>query len=117
MWYPYTIMKGGWTANALAKSQENEWGKKLYSGTLKKNISEALYKDYDKVVEEVRTNYPALKQAKELEFGFKIRDKSKPADWWKSTGVEELPDQEEAEKSIVDNVKDGIQGLFGGSST
>lgn len=113
-WYPYSIMKGGWAANALVKSQENDWGKKLYSGTLVKNVSEALYKDYDKVVESVRKNYPMLKEAKELEFGFKIRDKTKPDDWWKPVEVQELLEQDEVGKNVVENVVDGVKGLFAG---
>ncbi|GMH33245.1 hypothetical protein BSKO_01079 [Bryopsis sp. KO-2023] len=113
-WYPYSIMKGGWAANALVKSQENDWGKKLYSGTLVKNVSEALYKDYDKVVQSVRQNYPMLKEAKELQFGFKVRDKTKPDEWWKPLDVQELLPQEEVGKNVVDSVVDNVKGMFSG---
>lgn len=107
-------MKGGWAANALVKGQENDLMKNMSGGALVKNISEALYKEYDEVVKAVRENYPPLKRAKELEFGFKIRDKTKPDDWYKANGVQALLPREEVGKSVVDNVVSGVQGLFGG---
>lgn len=113
MWYPYSIMKGGWAANALVKGQESNLVKDMSSGALVKNVSEALYAEYDAAVKSVRDNYPPLKRAKELEFGFKIRDKTKPDDWYKAIDVLPLLPREEVGKSVVDNVVSSVQGLFG----
>lgn len=43
-WVPLTIVKGGQAANFLVKAMENEWGRKLYSKTLIRNIGLACYK-------------------------------------------------------------------------
>lgn len=114
LWYPYSIMKGGWAANALVKSQESDWMKNMTGGQLVKNISEALYKEYDEVSKQVRSNYPMLKNAQELQFGFKLRDKSKPDDWYKPIDIQALLPREEVGNSVVGNMMDSVQNLFGG---
>ena len=43
-WIPLSVMKGGAAANLLVKACETEWGRKLYSNTLIRNISLAIYK-------------------------------------------------------------------------
>ena len=110
-WIPYTVMKGGWSANALAKAQGTKWGKNLYGETLIKNIGQAFYKDLNKINASVRQNIRQLKYAKVLEYGFKIRDKEKPDDWYLAEDVQLLPPKEEVETgSIMDNVKDFFTG-------
>ncbi|CAD7695845.1 unnamed protein product [Ostreobium quekettii] len=112
-WYPYSIMKGGWSANALAKSQQNEWGKKLYSDTLVKNVGQALYKEIDQVERSVRKNYPPLKDAKELEYGFKIRDREQPEKWYVAEDVKLIPPAEEV-KGLLDDLQEGFEGVTKG---
>lgn len=110
-WIPYTVMKGGWSANALAKAQGTKWGKNLYGDTLIKNIGQAFYKDLNKIEGSIRQNMKILKYAKVLEYGFKIRDKEKPDDWYLTEDVQLLPSREEVEKGgILDNVKDFFTG-------
>jgi hypothetical protein len=43
-WIPLSIVKGGQAANLLVKACESEWGRKLYSNTLIRNIGLAVYK-------------------------------------------------------------------------
>merc|ERR1711907_645707 len=73
-WYPFTIMAGG---------------------SLAKTLGATLYKEQDKVVGMVKERVPYLKNAKEMEFAFKIRNKAKPASWMFTDGVEAIPDEEE----------------------
>lgn len=113
-WFPYSIMKGGWSANALAKSQQNEWGRKLYSGQLVKNIGQALYKEIESVEKSVRENYPLLRDAKELEYGFKIRDRENPAKWYYPENVQVIPPTEEIGANVIDNLQDGIENVTEG---
>jgi len=104
-------MKGGWSANALAKAQGTKWGKNLYGDTLIKNIGQTFYKDINKVEASVRQNIRMLKDAKELEFGFKIRDKSKPDEWYKTDDIQLLPPKDDVmQGGLLDNVKDFFAG-------
>lgn len=110
-WIPYTVMKGGWQANALAKAQGTNIGKNLYGSTLIKNIGQAFYKDIDQVESTIKENIALLKNARVLEYGFKIRDKSKPDEWYLTENVQLLPTKEECESGgILDNVKDFFSG-------
>eukprot|EP00210_Caulerpa_lentillifera_P002224 g2137.t1 len=110
-WIPYTVMKGGWSANALAKAQGTKWGRNLYGETLIKNIGQAFYQEINKVESSIRQNIPALKNASQLEYGFKIRDKENPNDWYKTEDIQLLPSKEEVEAGgIIENVKDIFSG-------
>ena len=110
-WIPYTVMKGGWSANALAKAQGTKLGKNLYGDTLIKNIGQAFYKDLNKIESSIRQNIPLLKYARELEYGFKIRDKEKPDEWYLTEDIQLLPSKAEVETGgILDNVKDFFTG-------
>merc|ERR1712176_1124205 len=96
-WYPFTIMVGGSQANFLVKAQENELGKTLTGATLAKERT--------KVEDMVKERVPYLKVAKELEFGFKVRNKDKPASWMFTDGVSAIPAEEDC-KGVVDKVQD-----------
>mmetsp|Transcript_3647 Transcript_3647/g.12794 ORF Transcript_3647/g.12794 Transcript_3647/m.12794 type:complete len:200 (-) Transcript_3647:80-679(-) len=100
-WYPFTIMVGGSQANVLVKAKENEFTEKLTGNTLAKTLGATLYKEQDKVVGMVKERVPYLKNAKEMEFAFKIRNKDKPASWMFTDGVEAIPDEEEC-KGVFD---------------
>lgn len=104
-------MKGGWSANALAKAQGTKWGRNLYGETLIKNIGQAFYQEINKVESSIRQNIPALKNASEFEYGFKIRDKENPNDWYKTEDIQLLPPKSEVESGgIIDNVKNLFTG-------
>ena len=100
-WYPFTIMVGGSQANVLVKAKENEFTEKITGNTLAKTLGATLYKEQDKVVGMVKERVPYLKNAKEMEFAFKIRNKDKPASWMFTDGVEAIPDEEEC-KGVFD---------------
>merc|ERR1712003_617482 len=100
-WYPFTIMVGGSQANVLVKAKENEFTEKLTGNTLAKTLGATLYKEKGKVVDMVKERVPYLKNAKEMEFAFKIRNKDKPASWMFTDGVEAIPDEEEC-KGVFD---------------
>jgi len=70
-------------------------GRKMYGDTIVKNLAEALYKDYGAIVGQVKRQYPMLKAAKELEFGFKIRDKEAPAEWYMPKDIKVFPSRDE----------------------
>ena len=53
----------------------------------------------------VKERVPYLKVAKELEFGFKVRNKDKPASWMFTDGVSAIPAEEDC-KGVVDKVQD-----------
>jgi len=104
-WYPFTIMVGGNQANFLVKAQQNELGKTLTGDTLAKSLGATLYKERTKVEDMVKERVPYLKVAKELEFGFKVRNKDKPASWMFTDGVSAIPAEEDC-KGVVDKVQD-----------
>jgi hypothetical protein len=43
-WYPLSVMKTGSQGKVLVSLLENEWGRKLYSNLLIRNIAQSLYK-------------------------------------------------------------------------
>ena len=100
-WYPFTIMVGGSQANVLVKARENEITEKLTGNTLAKTLGATLYKEKSKVEDMVKERVPYLKNAKELEFAFKIRNKDKPAAWMFTDGAETIPTEEDC-KGVFD---------------
>lgn len=105
-WVPLSIVKGGTAANMLIKSLESDLGNKLYGQTLVRNIGQALYKDKAAVERSIRSQYPPLKDVKEFEYGFKIRDKENPAKWYVADSIKVIPPEEELGGTVLDNVKD-----------
>jgi len=116
-WLPMSMVKGGWQANAIIANQRNEFGKKLFGGalddTLVRNIASAIYQDSDKIVQKLRSQIPQLKHTKQFEFGFKIRDRDVPDDWWKPEGITRIPPKEDIPKTPIENFGDWFQGSFG----
>lgn len=75
-WIPFTLIKSGATANVLVKTLETTPDNQTVKDTLIRNIGNALYgDDYAKINAQAKRLLPQLKFAKELEYGFKIRDK------------------------------------------
>jgi len=104
-WYPFTIMVGGSQANVLVKARENEITEKLTGNTLAKTLGATLYKERTKVEDMVKERVPYLKNAKELQFAFKIRNKDKPASWMFTDGVEAIPNEEDC-KGVLDKAQE-----------
>lgn len=122
-WVPLSIMKGGTPANMLVKAVENDLGKKMYGKQLIKNIAQSVYRDRVQVEEQIRKQFPPFKATKEFEFGFKIRDKANPKDWYMAKNVELLPPESELGGSAFEEAKENVSnflsktfsGLTGGS--
>ena len=104
-------MKGGAAANLLVKSLENDLGKKLYGNTLIDNIGQAIYKDKDDIERTIKAQFPMFKATKEFEFGFKIRDKENPKNWYMPIDVQLLPPQSELGTSPLDNVSNFFSNM------
>ena len=97
-------MKGGAAANILVASLENEIGKKLYGNTLIDNVGKAIYQDKDAIEKTIRQQFPMFKATKEFEFGFKIRDKENPKNWYQPTDIQLIPPQDQLGTTPLDNV-------------
>jgi len=95
-WVPLSVVKGGPAANYLLKAMESEWGRKLYSKTLLRQIGMAIYRDREKIEENVKNSYPpfAKLKSKNFQYAFKIRDKSNPQAWIKADKVTVFPPEE-----------------------
>lgn len=112
-WVPLTIMKGGGPANLLVKGLDSDLGRALAMKTLTNNIGQAVYRDRTPMEAALRSQYPPLKAAKELEYGFKIRDKENPKAWYLATDVTLIPPEEEVQGgTVADNVKDFFSTAF-----
>ena len=57
---------------------------------------------------------PGYKNYTEFDFGFKIRDKERPQDWWTVDGVMMLPPEDSIPKGVVEGAKSAFGTLFGG---
>jgi len=109
-WYPFTIMVGGSQANVLVRARENDITKKLTENeitgnTLAKTLGATLYKEEDKVKDMVKERVPYLKNAKEMEYAFKVRNKDKPASWMFTDGIETIPSEEDC-KGVFDKAQE-----------
>ena len=106
-WVPLTIVKGGQAANFLVKALENEWGRKLYSKTLLRNIGQAVYKDRSKIEAGLKQQYPNLAKvpSSNFEYAMKIRDRAVPKDWFKAEGVTIFPPESEIKGTALDELK------------
>ncbi|KAH7620876.1 putative Protein HHL1, chloroplastic [Nannochloris sp. 'desiccata'] len=110
-WMPLSVMKGGAAANLLVKSLENDLGKKLYGNTLIDNIGQAIYKDKDDIERTIKAQFPMFKATKEFEFGFKIRDKENPKQWYMPIDVQLIPPQSELGTSPLDKATDFFSNM------
>ena len=71
---------------------------------------QALYRDKAELESGVRGNIPGFKGVGELEYGFKIRDRTVPEKWYEAVEVTALP----AERDVPKNPVQGLQQSFGG---
>lgn len=107
-WFPLSVVKGGTTANMLVKSLDNDLGKKLAKETLVRNIGQVIYRDRKKIEREVK-QMPALKAFSDFDYGFKIRDKTNPKNWYiADKTVMLIPPEEELGKAPIDQAKEKL---------
>eukprot|EP00877_Chromochloris_zofingiensis_P000020 jgi/Chrzof1/10018/Cz04g24090.t1 len=119
IWFPVTIVKGGSPANILVKTCQSEWGRKLFQGTLVRNIGESINKERETIIKTQRKQMIAqglgwMKDvpAKDFEFGFKIRDKRDAADAAKPLNLTVIPPPEELVDQPLDRVKKFFSNAF-----
>ncbi|KAJ7569777.1 hypothetical protein O6H91_01G093400 [Diphasiastrum complanatum] len=111
MWYPLSIVTGGTTAKIMLAAMKNEWGKKLYQGTLTRNLASVAYKDEKAMRAAAIKAYSILKEASALEYGYKVVDRSNPNAALFTSDVIKIPPKEEL-KSVVDKAKDFLGKNF-----
>ncbi|WIA08887.1 hypothetical protein OEZ85_008307 [Tetradesmus obliquus] len=136
-WIFVSVVKGGGPANAMVKSLESEWGRKLYGRTLISNIGQSVYKDRDAIVKGLKAQIknaiaqsggqpqakimePVLNQPNAaFEFAFKIRDQSRPGDFQKTEGLTIIPKESEVMQLPIDKFKAFFSpdNLLGGASS
>jgi len=61
----------------------------------------------EKVDEMIKERVPYLKEAKEIEYGFKVRNKDKPQSWMFTDGVEAIPSEDDC-KGVFDKLSDFV---------
>lgn len=104
-WYPLSVVTGGTTAKMMVGAMKNDWGKKLYEGTLTRNIAGVIYKDERSIQQTAIKQYPVLKAATGFQYGYKIMDPAKPQAAMFASDVVTIPPKDEL-NSVVDKVKD-----------
>lgn len=75
---------------------------------------QAIYKDKEKIAQQIRDNMPGYKTFTEFEYGFKIRDKEKPDAWHEPDNIVLLPPEDEIPSNPVEGFKSSLGRLFGG---
>ncbi|KAF6251809.1 hypothetical protein COO60DRAFT_1557045 [Scenedesmus sp. NREL 46B-D3] len=139
-WVFVSLVKGGGPANAMVKSLESEWGRKLYGRTLISNIGSSVYKDRDAIVKGLKNQVknsiaqsggapqakimePLLNQpTSSFQFAFKIRDQTRPADFQKADGLTIIPKEAEVMQLPLDKFKqffspESLGSMLGGGSS
>lgn len=122
-WYPLNIITGGTTAKIMVAGKDTPVGKFLYKGALTRNIGAVIYKDEKEVRKIALKQYPVLKAASELQYGYKLIDPKNPNSALYSSDIIKIPPQEEL-KPAVEKVKDffgnaitGMKESFGSISS
>eukprot|EP00850_Spirogloea_muscicola_P016175 SM000129S26162 [mRNA] locus=s129:362264:364482:+ [translate_table: standard] len=111
-WYPLSVITGGTAAKLMLGAMKNDIGKRLYQGTLTRNIASVVYNDERAVRTTAIKAYPVLKAATGFEYGYKVMDNNNPRAAMFGTDVVQIPPQEEIATGIVDKVK----GFFGNAA-
>lgn len=113
-WLPLSIMNGGGAANSLVRSLDSGWGRTLFSNILIRSIAESLYQNKSKMDQDVIKNMPDMRTARSLEYGFKIRDKASPKDWYVANDITALPAKKQLQGTPLDNAKKFFGSAFAG---
>lgn len=110
LWFPLNIITGGNLAKIVVGAMGNEWGKSMAQGTLTRDLGNAIYKDERTIRMTAMKTHSMLKNATELEYGYKIVDMNDQKIAFMPSNVTKIPPKEEL-KTVVDKVK----GFFGDS--
>jgi hypothetical protein len=112
-WYPLNVVTGGSTANTLVKGLDSDLSRELAVKSLTTNIGQAIYKETEQL-EEMCRRMPMLKNAKQLEFGFMVLDKSNPSSMFKPTAdkVFVIPEEDET-RLPAQKMAEGFQNAAG----
>ena len=77
---------------------------------------QVVYSDRAKIESMVKRSLPMLKNFSDFEYGFKVRDKTRPNDWYFAENITIIPAEDKLRGTAVDRVKDWWTNLTGGSS-
>ena len=78
---------------------------------------QVVYQDKGKLEGMVKRSLPMMKNFSEFEYGFKVRDKTRPKDWYFAENITVIPPEEKLRGTALDQVKDWWSNLTGGGST
>ena len=78
---------------------------------------QTVYADRKKVEGMVKRGMPMLKNFSDFEYGFKIRDKTRPKDWYFAENITIIPPEDQLRGTVVDQLSDWWSGLFKGGSS
>eukprot|EP01025_Chloroclados_australasicus_P038469 TRINITY_DN3964_c0_g1_i1.p2 TRINITY_DN3964_c0_g1~~TRINITY_DN3964_c0_g1_i1.p2 ORF type:complete len:227 (-),score=19.06 TRINITY_DN3964_c0_g1_i1:143-754(-) len=109
-WMPYSLIKGTPAANQLVRSMQSKWGKVLFSNTVIRNIGNEVYKSEEEIVNAVKSKYKEFAKFTEFQFGFKIRDKTNPKEWYLAQGLTIIPPKEELGKAPLQALVERFTG-------
>eukprot|EP01023_Acetabularia_acetabulum_P002827 TRINITY_DN1120_c0_g1_i4.p2 TRINITY_DN1120_c0_g1~~TRINITY_DN1120_c0_g1_i4.p2 ORF type:complete len:202 (-),score=17.06 TRINITY_DN1120_c0_g1_i4:119-724(-) len=110
-WLPYSLIKCSPAANGLIRNMTTNWGKTLFGNTLIRNIAKEVYKQEKEIVEQITARYKEYAQFKDFQFAIKIRDKTKPAEWYlPDKRLIVLPPQEELGKAPLEILVEKFTG-------
>mmetsp|Transcript_39001 Transcript_39001/g.99740 ORF Transcript_39001/g.99740 Transcript_39001/m.99740 type:complete len:223 (-) Transcript_39001:27-695(-) len=118
-WMPLSVVKGGTSANMLVKSMEGNFAKDTFRDTLIRNIGEVIYKDNAEIEAGLKQAFPPMKWVTEFEYGFKIRDKAKPDNWYiaENSKIMIIPPKDKLPKPPAEDLKEKagnfLKGLGG----
>lgn len=114
-WYPVSVVTGGSAAKGLIKMAEGNIGSQFGSDALTRNVGSVIYKDEAQIRSLVIRQYPLLKKAKQLEWGYKILDPEVDAkkQLMSFSNVIKIPEQSEL-KAPVEKAADKVKSFFGG---
>ncbi|CAI5458919.1 unnamed protein product [Closterium sp. Yama58-4] len=111
-WYPLSVVTGGTAAKMMLAVMRNDLGKKLYEGTLTRNIAAVVYKDEKALRNAALRQYPMLKGASGYDYGYKVMDPANPRAAMYGSDVVKMPPEAEL-KSVFDKAKEFVDDKFG----
>ena len=90
-------------------SSKNDW----HLSHIDALAAQVVYQDRRKIENMVKRSLPMMKNFKDFEFGFKIRDKTRPNDWYFAENVTIIPPESELKGTVADQVSDWWKGITG----
>merc|ERR1719181_2550362 len=106
-WVPCTMVKGSSVANQLVKAIDQQ----LSRDTLIRNVGTSVYENQKDLMKGAVKAAPNLAVASAVEFGFKVRDKTKPEEWYMPKDIIVLPPKDDLPKAPLDGVGNAIDNV------